>query len=68
MSEDHPEFTYSVKIERTAKGARYTVHAYNQNKQMALDEAVGMYVALAKLLEAQGQVAAPVEKGGKDEK
>jgi len=62
MSEASPEYGYSVKIKRTAKGARYTIHVHNQDKQSAIDETVGMYVALAKALEAQGQIVAPIEE------
>ena len=58
---------YSVKIERTAKGARYSVHVYTENKQQALDEALAMYVTLGKSLEAQGQAVAPIEKGAKSD-
>lgn len=66
---DEPQapLPYSVKIERTAKGARYTVHVYNADKQAAMDEATAMYIALGDKLETEGQAVAPVEKGGKSE-
>jgi hypothetical protein len=60
-----PTFQYSVKIERTSKGARYSVHVYNAERLLAMDEAIAMYIALGKKLEAEGQTVAPVEKGGK---
>lgn len=66
MSDEATQYPYSVKVERTAKGARYTVHVYHADKQQALDEASAMYIALGRSLEEQGQVVAPVEKGGKD--
>jgi hypothetical protein len=54
-------FQYSVKIERTAKGARYAVHVYANDRHTALDESIRMYDDIAKRLEAQGLTVAPVE-------
>jgi hypothetical protein len=56
-----PSFQYSVKIERTAKGARWTVHCYANDRQTALDESIRMYDEVGKRLEAQGLTVAPVE-------
>lgn len=68
MSDDlNQSYPYSVKIERTAKGARFAIHIYNKDKQTAMDEAASMYIALGRNLEEQGQVVAPVEKGGKSD-
>ncbi len=58
LSQPYP---YSVKIERITKGARYTIHVYNKDKEQAMSEAAGMYIALGRSLEAQGQAVAPVE-------
>ncbi|MGI0012385.1 MAG: hypothetical protein ACREBU_02925 [Nitrososphaera sp.] len=67
MSDEPTQYPYSVKIERTSKGARYSVHVHNTGRLVAMDEAVAMYVALGKSLESQGQAVAPVEKGGKSD-
>jgi hypothetical protein len=47
-------YPYSVKIERTAKGARFTIHVYNKEKEQAMTEATAMYIALGRSLEEQG--------------
>lgn len=60
-------FQYSVKIERSAKGARWTVHCYSNDRQVALNEAVQMYDEVGRKLEEQGLGVAPVEKAGKGE-
>lgn len=68
MSEDlNQSYPYSVKIERTAKCARFAIHVYNKDKEQAMTEAAAMYIALGRSLEEQGQVVAPVEKGGKSD-
>jgi hypothetical protein len=67
LSDEATQYPYSVKVERTAKGARYAVHVYNADKDAALQEATAMYIALGRTLEEQGQVVAPVEKGGKSD-
>ena len=55
-------YQYSVKIERTAKGARWTVHCYSNDRQIALNEAVQMYDEVGKKLEEQGLTVAPIER------
>ncbi|MEO9319101.1 MAG: hypothetical protein ABI361_00345 [Nitrososphaera sp.] len=63
--EQAPLFQYSVKIERSAKGARHTVHVYSNDKETALKESVELYDRIAKELESQGLTVAPIEsKGG----
>lgn len=57
-------FQYSVKIERTAKGARWTVHCHSNKKETVLDESVKLYDDVGKRLEEQGLSVAPVEKAG----
>jgi hypothetical protein len=54
---------YSVRIERSAKGARWTVHCYNKDLSAAMDEAVKAYDEVGKKLEERGLTVAPVEKG-----
>ncbi|HKU50037.1 MAG TPA: hypothetical protein VJP79_08810 [Nitrososphaera sp.] len=66
MSDEATQYPYSVKVERTSKGARYSIHVYHDNREQALQEATAMYIALRRSLEEQGQAVAPVEKGGKD--
>lgn len=61
-------FQYSVKIERTAKGARWTVHCYGKDLETAMNESVKAYDEVGKRLEDKGLAVAPVEKaGGKGE-
>ena len=63
-----PIFQYSVKIERTAHGARHTVHVYSHDRETSIAEAVKMYDDVAKKLEEQGLAVAPIEKGLKHER
>jgi hypothetical protein len=63
---ENPLFQYSVKIERSAKGARWTVHCYSNDRQIALNEAVQMYDEVGKKLEESGLGVAPVERSGRD--
>jgi hypothetical protein len=44
-----PTFQYSVKIERTAKRARWTLHCYANDKHTALGESVRMYDDIAEV-------------------
>ena len=64
----HQLYQYSVKIERTAKGARWTVHCYSNDRQIALNEAVQMYDDVGKKLEEQGLAVAPIEKHSSSER
>ncbi len=67
MSEGTPELPYSVKIERTAKGARWTVHCHVADLESAMNESVKAYDEVGKRLEERGLAVAPVEKGVKSE-
>ena len=70
MPEQEPQpiyFQYSVKIERSAKGARWAVHCYGNNKETAMNEAVEMYDQVGKKLEAEGYSIAPIDSGGRIE-
>ena len=62
---ESPLFAYSVKIERTAKGARHTIHVHANDRETAMSEAVRMYDEIAKRLESEGLTVAPIDKGGK---
>jgi hypothetical protein len=61
LSEDQPTFQYSVKIERTAKGARHTIHVHSNDKETAIAESVAMYEDVAKRLDERGMDVAPIE-------
>jgi ribosome-associated translation inhibitor RaiA len=55
------QFTHSVKIEQTAKGARVTVHVNANNGLEAMGQAINMYRATGLQLEQLKEVVAPVE-------
>ena len=61
---ERSDLPYSVRIERTAKGARYTVHCYNKSLEGAIDEAVKAYDDIEKKLVAAGFAVAPIEAKG----
>lgn len=52
---------YSVKIEQTQKGARVTVHVYENDATNAMLRAVQLYQDTRKKLEQLCEVVAPVE-------
>lgn len=62
-----PTFQYSVKIERTAKGARWTVHCYGKELETSMNEAVKAYDEVGIRLQEKGLAVAPAEAGGKGE-
>jgi hypothetical protein len=62
---EQPTFQYSVKIERSPKGARWTIHCYGKDLETTMNEAVKAYDEVGKRLEEKGLSPAPVEKGGK---
>lgn len=66
MSEDTPQFQYSARVERSAKGARWTVHVYSNDKETALRESIEMYDEMGKRLEEHGLAVAPIEKSKGD--
>ena len=55
------QFSHSVKIEQTAKGARISVHVYSNNQDEAINQAVQVYGAVRNKLEQEGHTVAPVE-------
>lgn len=64
--EAQSQLPFSVKIERTAKGARWTVHCYGKDLEAAMNDAVQAYDEVGKRLEEKGLAVAPVEKGGQN--
>lgn len=47
------QFSYSVKIEQSPKGARMTVHILANSQQEAIDRAIQMYSSVRKRLEVK---------------
>jgi len=63
MAAEEPQFQNSVKLEQTAKGARITVHCYDNDPQKAQDTAIGLYESTLKKLQEKQIPVAPIEKG-----
>jgi ribosome-associated translation inhibitor RaiA len=55
------QFSHSVKIEQTAKGARITVHVNANEALEAMEQSVNLYRATKLQLEQLKEVVAPVE-------
>jgi hypothetical protein len=55
------QFSHSVKIEQTAKGARITVHVNANNGVEATEQSINLYRATKLQLEQLKEVVAPVE-------
>jgi ribosome-associated translation inhibitor RaiA len=55
------QFSHSVKIEQTAKGARITVHVNANNGLEAMEQSINLYRATRLQLEELEEVVAPVE-------
>ena len=55
------QFSHSVRIEQTAKGARITVRALANNQEEAINQAIQMYGEAKRGLEAKGHKIAPIE-------
>lgn len=55
------QFTHSVKIEQTAKGARVTVHVNTNNGLEAMEQAINLYRATKLQLEQVNEIVAPME-------
>ena len=58
-----PQFSHSVKIDQTAKGARISVHVYSNSQEDVIRQAVQMYREVKRRLEQEGQGIAPIESG-----
>lgn len=54
-------FPYSVKIEQTAKGARVSVHCYNQHIDLVVKEVIEAYLKIRSELQESGCKVAPEE-------
>jgi hypothetical protein len=67
MSEQEPQYPYSVRIERTAKGARWTVHCYGKDLESAMAESIKAYDELGNRLQEKGLAIAPAESGGRSD-
>jgi hypothetical protein len=55
------QFSHSVKIEQSAKGARVTVHVLGNSQQEAIDQAIQMYSSVRKRLKEEGHILSPIE-------
>ena len=55
------QFSHSVKIEQTAKGARITVHVNANDGLGALEQSINLYRATRLELEQLKEVVAPIE-------
>lgn len=55
------QFSHSVKIEQSAKGARVTVHILANSQQEAIDQAIQMYSSVRNRLEDEGHILSPFE-------
>jgi hypothetical protein len=67
QTEQQPTFQYSVRIERTAKGARWSIHCYGKDLQTCEAEAIRAYDEIGQKLADKGLAVAPAESGGKGE-
>ena len=55
------QFSHSVRIKQTAKGARILVRALANNQEEAINQAIQMYGEAKRRLEAKGHKIAPIE-------
>ena len=55
------QFSHSVKIEQTAKGARITVHVNSNDALEAMNQAIKLYRATKLELERLKEIVAPME-------
>lgn len=60
------QFSHSVKIEQTAKGARVTVHVNSNDALEAMNQAINLYRATKLELERLNEVVAPMEIKGRE--
>ena len=60
-SEFPQQFSHSVKIEQSAKGARVTVHVFTTSKDEAIKQAVDFYKSTIEALKAEKLEVAPIE-------
>lgn len=55
------QFPYSVKVEQTARGARVSVHCYNNHIDLVAREAIETYLKVRRQLVEVGCKLAPEE-------
>jgi ribosome-associated translation inhibitor RaiA len=55
------QFSHSVKIEQTAKGASVTVHVNANSELEAMERSINLYKATRLQLEKLKEIVAPVE-------
>lgn len=55
------QFTHSVKIEQTQKGARVTVHVNSNSGPEAMEQAISLYRTTKLKLEELKEAVAPIE-------
>ncbi|MDW0211394.1 MAG: hypothetical protein QOA62_03155 [Nitrososphaeraceae archaeon] len=55
------QYTHSVKIEDTAKGIRLSVHVYTNDRNTAINEAIGTYLETKQKCETEKIQIAPME-------
>jgi hypothetical protein len=60
-TETPTQFSHSVKIEQTVKGARVTVHVNSNDALEAMNQSINLYRATKLQLEQQKEVVAPIE-------
>jgi hypothetical protein len=61
QSQTPSQFSHSVKIEQTAKGARVTVHVNANNGLEAMEQSINLYRGTRLQLEQLEEVVAPME-------
>ena len=54
-------YPYSVRVEQCAKGARVSVHCYNQHLELAVRETIEAYLSTRRQLEEAHLKVAPEE-------
>ena len=54
-------YPYSVRVEQTAKGARVSVHCYNQHLELAVRETIEAYLSARRQLQEAHLKVAPEE-------
>ena len=55
------QYRYSVKIEQTALGARISTHAYGDNQDNTVEDAINLYIGARRELMQMGYPIAPEE-------
>lgn len=54
-------YSYSVRLEQSAKGTRVSVHVYNRHLKLAVREAIESYLSMRRQLKEMGLRVAPEE-------